>query len=275
MFPVKSPVKSATTFPNKWRSRSVAKFPVKYLVKNANKFRAKWKSSNANRSPDKCQGKNVNMFPGKSAVTFPRSKKCKAATKSPERTATTFLDRSATQCIVRSANRFPRRSANKFPDKSATKWRGKSVAKFPGNSVRRWLGKHAKRCHANRRRRSVAKCPVRTAARCRGKLANKFPGKTVSRWKRRPVAMFPDNNAASNVPTPTLVRSVRLRTPTELPLLILSRLTQPERGNNRSKSIPSAPDAICDSCYIITSIQHNQTQTHHMYKPLVTLLSMY
>ena len=84
--------------------------------------------------------------------------------------------------------------------------------------------------------------------------------------------MFPDNNAASNVPTPTLVRSVRLRTPTELPLLILSRLlTQPERGNNRS-SIPSA-DAICDSCYIITSIQHNQTQTHHMYKPLVTLLS--
>merc|ERR1739848_808038 len=150
-----------------------------------------------------------NMFPGKSAVIFPNKKKYRTVMKFPEKIVTMFLVKFAILFIERNVNRFQRKSARKFPGKS------------------------------------VGKCHDRIVKMSRGRFAIKFPGKTVNRWRRRPVAMFPEINAVSNVPTPTLVRSaIRLhQTPMELPPPILSRLTPEERGSSNPLflQLPYAP----------------------------------
>jgi len=193
------------------------------------------------------------MFPGKSAVIFQNEKKLRTVMKFPVKIVMMFLVKFAILYIDRNVNRFQRKSAHKFPGKSATKSSDKTVAKFPGNSVLQWLVKLAAKCPANRRRKSVDKCLDQIVEKSRGRFAIKFPGKTVNRWRRRPVAMFPEINAVSNVPTPTLVRSARLKTPMELPSPILSRLT-PERGSNRLfLQLPYAPPAFSITYQIIAT----------------------
>merc|ERR1719242_90911 len=229
-------------FRPKWRSsnvrkfremspdKSAAKFLVRCPARSANKYRPKWRSSNVRKFREMSPEKSANMFPGKSAVIFPNKKKYRTVMKFPEKIVTMFLVKFAILFIERNVNRFQRKSARKFPGKSATKSNDKSVAK----------------CLANRRRKSVGKCHDRIVKMSRGRFAIKFPGKTVNRWRRRPVAMFPEINAVSNVPTPTLVRSaIRLlhQTPMELPPPILSRLTPEERGSSNPLflQLPYAP----------------------------------
>merc|ERR1739848_626753 len=173
------------------------------------------------------------------------------------------------RCPARSANKYrpkwrssnvrkfremsPEKSANMFPGKSAVMFPNKkkyrTVMKFPEKIVTMFLVKFAIlfiERNVNRfQRKSARKFPGKSATKSSDKSVAKFPGKTVNRWRRRPVAMFPEINAVSNVPTPTLVRSaIRLhQTPMELPLPILSRLTPEERGSSNPLflQLPYAP----------------------------------
>merc|ERR1711983_438346 len=99
------------------------------------------------------------------------------------------------------------------------------------------------------------------ASKWRSKSATMFPANNASRWRNRPVVTFPANNARSNVPTPTLVRSAKLKTLMELQPPIRFQLT------TDNKRIPSASNYI-QASFQLSAIEQ---QSLYLYKLLFQL----
>merc|ERR1711997_1214549 len=152
----------------------------------------------------------------------------------------------------KSVSRCPRRSALRYLVNSAAKWRGKSARRFPARPAVRLPAKPVPRSLASRKKSSAARFPAPIASRCpresaptclvrvakrwSGKSATTYPGSNVSRLRSKHVEMYPASNARRNVPTLTLVRSARSKTPTEFRPPIQSPPILPPESNPHSFS---------------------------------------
>lgn len=125
--------------------------------------------------------------------------------------------------------------ANKCQTQFATRLRGNSATRFPVKSAPRFPAKCALRSLNRRRRRRAWTSPGTFAPKWRGRSATTYPGKFASRWRTKYAMMYPASNARSNVPTHLLVRSARLKTPTEpQPPIQFPLATLPESSDSFS-----------------------------------------